>query len=244
MYSAMPKPKMILFDYGRTLADEKPFNGIAGTKAILQYATTNTNNRTPEEVQAAADALNQELGRFDPQTQHQLSLEIPSWPFNHFLYESLGIELSLSPQEIETIFWDAASPAVPTPGITHFLDFLSERQIRTGVISNISYCGEVVTHRIRHLLPNHSFEFIIASSEYLFRKPSPKIFNLALTKAKLLPKEVWYVGDQYLCDVVGARNAGLFPVLYTGASSATPFPSFPKDDVLTVTHWKEHQNYL
>ncbi|MDE7309455.1 MAG: HAD hydrolase-like protein [Lachnospiraceae bacterium] len=33
--------------------------------------------------------------------------------------------------------------------------------------------------------------------------------------AQLKPEETWYIGDNYECDIVGARNAGLFPVWYT-----------------------------
>lgn len=35
----MKRPKMILFDYGQTLVNEKKFDGIAGTRAVMQYAT-------------------------------------------------------------------------------------------------------------------------------------------------------------------------------------------------------------
>ena len=34
----MRRPKMILFDYGQTLADEGRFNGIKGTEAVLRHA--------------------------------------------------------------------------------------------------------------------------------------------------------------------------------------------------------------
>ena len=50
----MRKPKMMLFDYGQTLVNEKKFDGIAGTRAVLQYATKIKYGRTAEEVQAAA----------------------------------------------------------------------------------------------------------------------------------------------------------------------------------------------
>lgn len=36
--NATPKPKMVLFDYGQTLVDEKPFDSLAGTKALLKHA--------------------------------------------------------------------------------------------------------------------------------------------------------------------------------------------------------------
>ena len=236
----MRKPKMILFDYGQTLVNEKKFDGVAGCRAVLQFATKNKYGRTAEEVQAAADAINAELGRFDPKRRHLFQIEVPNHMFTAYLYQSMGIELSLTAKEIDRVFWDAASPGVPTDGLESFLAFLKEENIRTGVISNIAYCGEVVEERINNLLPEHNFQFIIATSEYMFRKPNQKIFQLALEKAGLLPEDVWYIGDNYQCDVVGARNAGIFPVWYIGAT-ADPQGEM---DVLTVSHWEELKKEL
>ena len=229
-------PKMILFDYGQTLVNEGKFDGIKGTEAVLKYATQNKYNHTAEEVQAAADAINKELGRFDPLRRHLFQVEVPNHMFTAYLYESMGIELSLSPKEIDKVFWDAAAPGVPTEGIGDFLAFLKKQGIRTGVISNISYCGEAVKERISSVIPSHEFEFILATSEYMYRKPHKRIFELALEKANLSPEEVWYIGDQYECDIVGARNAGIFPVWYIGAID---LPYSEKEDVLTIREWKE-----
>ena len=160
--------------------------------------------------------------------------------FGAYLYASMGIELSLSPLEYDRIFWDAAAPAVPTDGIEQFLAFLKKENIRTGVISNIAYCGAAVEERIGALLPGHEFEFIIATSEYMFRKPNRRIFALALEKAGLQPEDVWYVGDHYNCDIIGARDAGLFPVWYVGAARG----NVDKRDVLTITHWSELERIL
>ena len=49
-------------------------------------------------------------------------------------------------------------------------------------------------------------------------------------------EEVWYIGDQYQCDIVGAGAAGLFPVWYVGAID---MKYEPKEDILTIEHWKE-----
>lgn len=231
----MRKPKMILFDYGQTLIREQAFDGVAGSRAVMAHAVTNPFGHTPEEVQAEADAINRELGRFDPKGRHLLKTETPNHMFTAYLYQSMGIELSLTSQEIDRVFWDAASPGTPTEGIGDFLEFLQEQGIRTGVISNISYCGEVVEERIHRLLPENHFEFIMATSEYLFRKPDPRIFRLGLQKAQLPAEDVWYIGDHYQCDVVGARNSGLFPVWYTGAL----IDPHGQNDVLTVSHWEQ-----
>ncbi len=237
----MNKPKMIMFDYGQTLIREAKFDGVRGTEAVLEHAVRNKYNKSAKEVQAYADELNKEIGRFDRTKIHLFQHEVPNHMFTKYLYESLGIEIALSSQEIDEVFWNAAAPGTPTDGITEFLTYLKQNDIRTAVISNISFCAQAVTNRINTCIPNNKFEFILATSDYLFRKPNRHIFDLALEKAELEAGDVWYVGDQYKCDVVGARNAGMFPVWYIGA---TDIKNDATEDVLTVKGWKELIDYL
>ncbi len=161
--------------------------------------------------------------------------------FTPYLYDSQGIEIALSNSEIDTVFWNAAAPGMPTAGIKDFLEYLKNKGIRTGVISNISYASSVVAERINRLLPENSFEFIITSSNYIFRKPNKRIFDLALEKAGLEPDEVWYIGDQYECDVKGALNAGLLPIWYIGAID---LPYTEDKNILTVKTWNEIERYM
>lgn len=236
----MQRPKMILFDYGQTLVKES-FDGVRGTEAVLNYAVKNKYHMTAAQVQAEAEAVNKELGRFDPYKRHLFQIEVPNHMFTAYLYESLGIELSLGAEQIDRVFWDAAAPGTTTDGIETLLAFLYQKGIRTGVVSNISYAGKVVEDRINGMIPKNHFEFILATSEYMYRKPNRRIFALALEKAGLPASEVWYVGDQYECDIVGARNAGLFPVWYTGAADMR----LPEDnDVCRIADWKELQELL
>lgn len=44
-------------------------------------------------------------------------------------------------------------------------------------------------------------------------KPDPRIFDYALEALELTPESVWYVGDTPAFDIVGARRAGLRPIL-------------------------------
>lgn len=235
------RPKMILFDYGQTLIDEGKFDGIKGTEAVLKYAIRNKYNLSAERVQEEADKINRESGRFDPPRQNSVQMEIPNHMFTAYLYESLGITLSLTSEQVDKIFWDAAAPGTPTDGIEELLEFLYQNNIRTGVISNIAFCGQAVIDRINSVIPTNHFEFIIASSEYMYRKPNKRIFDLALEKADLQSDEVWYVGDQYECDIVGAGNAGIFPIWYQGA---TYMPCDEKRDVTTVKNWQEFRRLL
>lgn len=232
----MELPKMILFDYGQTLIAEEKFDGVKGTAAVLEHAAKNKYHLTAEQVQEKAGEINRELGRFDPVKRHPLPIEIPNTMFTPYLYESLGIEIALSNAEIDTVFWNAAAPGAPTEGIEDFLKYLKSKGIRTGVISNICYAPSVVAKRINRLLPENTFELILTSSNYIFRKPHKRLFDLALEKADLPPNEVWYIGDQYECDIKGALNAGLFPVWYIGAVD-TPYTE--DETILTIRDWDE-----
>lgn len=235
----MKKPKMILFDYGQTLINESYFDGVRGTAAVMEYAVKNKYKKTPEQIQSEAEFINREIGRFEPSKRHLFQIEIPFCQFEAYLYETNGIALSIPYSEAEHIFWDAAAPGTATQGIEEFLDFLKKEGIRTGVISNISYSQKTLAERINRILPDNQFEFIIASSEYVFRKPNQRIFRLALEMAELKPEDAWYIGDSYECDIVGAGNAGLFPIWYGAEADC-------KQDVAAfkISSWEELKVYL
>ena len=205
----IPKPKMIIFDYGHTLVYEDKWDGLKGQKALLEYAVSNKNNLTAEEISDFADNLFGEL-----KILSQNKIEFHEHQFLKSVNEYLQIEINLSPVEYEKILWDNVAPAHPMPNIKQTLEYLRENNIRTGVISNISFSGEALKNRINDVFPENSFEFMIASSEYIFRKPNKFIFELALKKANLEANEVWYCGDSVDFDIIGANSLGIFPVWY------------------------------
>lgn len=213
-------PKMIFFDYGQTLVNEN-FDPLKGNAALLSYAIENKHGYTAEDATQKAKEINDiicSIGNIDSGKRACFEIETPSSMFNRYLFESLDIKLSISYEECERIFWFASSDGKPTDGIADFLKYLKESGIRTGVISNIAYSENLVTERINSFLPNNDFELIITSSSYMFRKPNKAIFDIALIKAGLSPCDVWYIGDRYEFDAAGALNAGIFPILYTGAA--------------------------
>jgi HAD superfamily hydrolase (TIGR01549 family) len=57
------------------------------------------------------------------------------------------------------------------------------------------------------------FDFSLAAGEVNSWKPDSAVFEHALQRANVRAEETVYVGDNYFADVVGARNAGLKPVL-------------------------------
>ncbi len=60
---------------------------------------------------------------------------------------------------------------------------------------------------------NHYFHFSLAAGEVESWKPDKEIFEHALQRAGVQAHQAVYVGDNYFADIVGAKNAGLNPVL-------------------------------
>ncbi len=58
------------------------------------------------------------------------------------------------------------------------------------------------------------FELTLAGGPLQMWKPEPHLFVHACAQLKLQPAEAAYIGDNYFADVIGARRAGLQPVLY------------------------------
>lgn len=236
------KPKMIIFDYGQTLVAEE-FDGLKGNKAILLEASSNPQHVSAEEIQTLAIKLNEEIGRFGSDYAKYSVLEVHDHIFQNYLYEYFDIQFTKSRAEMERIFEEASCSGEPTKNIEIFLAFLAANGIRTGVISNISFSGELLNERIVRYIPSHQFEFAMASSEYIFRKPHRRIFELALRKAKLDPADVWYCGDNAVFDVDGAADCGIYPVWYKGALDKSN-KHIPRNTCLEVADWLELMDIL
>lgn len=103
--------------------------------------------------------------------------------------------------------------------------WLRTHGFRMGIISNAD--GKVA-RMMKHLELEHFFECIIDSQLVGVEKPDPAIFHLVLQALQLAPAACIYVGDNYDRDVIGARRAGLTPVLLD------PFDVVPEKDVLRI----------
>lgn len=212
------RPRMILFDYGHTLLWEKDFDFLRGYRAMFELVAENPDGVTPEDVCAFSEGIFQEA-----EACRKLGFELHEFPLLRLTAEMFGLKFSADLEEVERTLWDNASWGGKMPHIDELLRYLRQERIRTGVISNIGWSGKALRERIDRLLPENEFEFVIASSEYAIRKPNPLLFRMALQKAGLDSSEVWFCGDNMAADIVGAHNAGIFPVYYDCAVEKSQF---------------------
>jgi putative hydrolase of the HAD superfamily len=120
-------------------------------------------------------------------------------------------------QHLDSEFADAALWLRELPGSRAGLRALADSGVRLGIISNADgLIGQrLAEQEILQVGPGIGVpvECVIDSGAVGVMKPDPRIFRLALDAMGLAPTDAWYVGDMPGIDVIGARAAGLHPVL-------------------------------
>ena len=241
----MQKPEMILFDYGYTLLHEGNMDFLRGEEAVHGLIRENPQGKTPREL---CD-FGLEIFRQLKDCRHG-GFEISEMQMMRCKYDTFGITFSVPLAQVEQTLWENASPGGCMPGVKELLHFLHDKGIRTGVISNLGWTGGALRKRIDRLLPDNHFEFVLASSDYAFRKPHPMMFRIALQKAGLPPEKVWFCGDSMEADVCGAYGAGMFPVLYENpGEDKSPYLEKNRQihvdfEYLTIHHWQQLMDVL
>ncbi|MDO8885901.1 HAD family hydrolase [Candidatus Oleimmundimicrobium sp.] len=101
------------------------------------------------------------------------------------------------------------------PDVITTFEKLKSKGIKLGIISN--WDGRLPELCLELGLSKY-MEFIISSALVGRVKPQPEIFKLGLEKVGIEPANVVHVGDHYYADILGARNAGITPVLISRES--------------------------
>ena len=239
----LKRPKLVLFDYGETLAHEDDFRPEAGYAAILREASSNPCGLT---VEAALESYREAF--FDLRAQAlKLGMELPIQLTWKWFFERYDLQFARPIAEIEEIFWNAAAPCTPTPGMPELLQALRKCGIQTGVISNMSFAGASLQRRLEKLFPEHRFAAVLSSADYGFRKPNSRLFELALRKCNCPAADAWFIGDNLCADVIGACNAGMTAVHYTrdlGCAYRKLEAVHEKPPCIETDDWAELQNLI
>ncbi len=111
------------------------------------------------------------------------------------------------------------------PGVPPVLQALRMAGLKLAIVSNRS---QPYDDLVEELDLTRYFDFILAAGEIGAYKPDPAVFLHAAERAGLSVDQAVYVGDNYFADVVGARAAGMQPVLYD------PKALYPEADCVVV----------
>jgi putative hydrolase of the HAD superfamily len=95
-------------------------------------------------------------------------------------------------------------------GVPSSLERLRARGLPLAVVSNSNGTLRGLLDRLGLLA---SFDVVLDSAVEGVEKPDPRFFRLALDRLGVDARRALHVGDVYHVDVVGARSAGIRPVL-------------------------------
>jgi putative hydrolase of the HAD superfamily len=154
--------------------------------------------------------------------EDQSALEFTQRSLLRLMEDSLGLRFTVSDEEMEWAFWDAALKARLIDGVQAMLAVLSAAGIRMGVVSNSSFARATLERELRRQGVLGRFQMVISSADYGVRKPDPIIFEAALARLGCRPERAWFAGDSVGFDIVGARGAGIHPVAFRPRAAVPP----------------------
>ena len=106
------------------------------------------------------------------------------------------------------------------------LTTLREQKYSLGLLSNAGDHRDVL-QLVEKFNITPYFEFIITSAGCGYRKPHPRIFELALEQVNARPEEVAMVGDTLHADILGANQVGMYSIWITRRTSTPPDDTIP-----------------
>lgn len=206
----LPAPQAILFDVGNSIIREIRHEPRDGFARLLKFF------EIPPIVEAD-EFLEWACGVYAEMRRHHesdLPIEVPLRPLFRLLVERFGMDCQLAPDDLELEFWKGLSTFVAEPGVADVLESLNDQGMPVGAISNSMFSARPIECELDQHGLLGPFRFVMSSADYGVQKPHPAIFETALTKLGLQSQEVWFIGDSYSKDVLGAIRSGLRPVWY------------------------------
>ncbi len=167
-------------------------------------------DRHPQELEAVHYSLNEVIQqKVKEHRDHQtLVREVYAlW------LDELGVDGERIPRIVDVVgahpfphmFWARIGE-----GVRDTLEWLRERHVKLGVISNAE--GQI-QRLLEHVGVHEYFGVVLDSKVVGVEKPDVRIFEKALDALGVAADEALHVGDLVEADVRGARDAGITPVL-------------------------------
>jgi HAD superfamily hydrolase (TIGR01549 family) len=223
--------KAIFFDFDGTLRHSEP----SSMETFYRFAGESGFETTPEmrlagerwvnAYWAESDELQQDLARFGPWKDNG-----DFW-LNHARRHLMAIGSSesevgeLAQAVTERMRTEYEPVDCVHPDVPPVLSQLSDAGFSLAVVSNRSRPYDDL---MTALDLTQFFEFWLAAGELGSFKPDPTVLQHAAERAGVRAEQTVYVGDNFYADVVGARAAGMHPVLFD------PKGVYPEVDCLVI----------
>ncbi len=222
----------VLFDLGGTLLHyhdseetdtRRPFRRVTmlGIQAVLaQMAPAGTKLPAPDQV---AEIIDRHIGQAYRAALEKLVGASVEAPVRAGLAE-LGINSDDSQwNRLRPFFYSAIEKIVsPRAGVRETVAALHNSGYALGLISNTFWAADI---HDRHLAEYHLLDFFpirLYSCDLPHAKPHPAIFQAALDRLGVSPRDAVYVGDRPDVDVAGSQKVGMRGILIHSPYETSP----------------------
>lgn len=127
------------------------------------------------------------------------------------------------------------------PEVKSMLSALKDRGAKIYLLSNAQAC--FTRREMEELSLTRYFDGILLSSDAGVKKPSRRFFNKLLKDFKLDKEDTVYTGNDYYCDVLGAKAAGLYTA-YIRTYSEAPLEEVKKSASFVAEDFKTLKDKL
>lgn len=205
--------RAILFDFGGTLMHGRR----DWTPVVAKADDALTNHLRSEGIEVHINTFPTEFRRRLDEYFRQREKDLMETTYTFVLRELLkekgydDVSSDVIRRSLEALFsvtqenWALEDDAVAT------IQELKEKGYSLGIVSNAGDDADV-QRLAQNFGITHYFDFILSSAACSYRKPHPRIFELALSNWYCPPNEAVMVGDNLDADIRGAQNAGIYGV--------------------------------
>jgi putative hydrolase of the HAD superfamily len=204
------KPKGVLIDCGGTLLEEIFFDPQRGNEWLFAQAEYRPLNVTMDQVlDRAVMVTNKAAAR-----REEFHIETPWSVQTRLIHEFFGLHFARSVEDLELGFWKESVGMRAFPGAFEALEELHRYDIPVGVVSNCIFGSHILQYELaKHGLAGN-LRFVMVSAEYSVVKPSVLLFEIAAARLAREAEDIWFIGDRWDTDIIGARAAGMKPVWF------------------------------
>lgn len=212
----MKRLRGILFDYGHTLVwfskyEEAHRNSARNVQQILRRFGVSIE---PEEIRTIIESYAPRHDGTSPSAEDEA----------RGLLISVGVE-NFQQTDLQRIIKAEWEPYVKNvrirKGVKEVLEYSKTIGLKLGIVANIWSGG--MNPVLAKLGIEKFFDTKVASMDFGFAKPDPRIFRQALNDLELTPEQAIMVGDNPKADIRGAHDIGMRTVrLLRGPNKSEP----------------------
>ncbi|MCX7918762.1 MAG: HAD family hydrolase [bacterium] len=204
----------ILFDFGNTLVStELDWEVVLDQNIASLLAYLDSVN-----IKVDRETFGQAFLQIRKENFAKAEAELREYPAEESLAHLLSrlgitnITPNMLEQAVDAFFAPEENLYPVFPGVPEVLAELKSRGYSMALVSNAT-SGRLIRKAAANRDLVKYFNAIIISAEIGYRKPHPKIFQVALTELQAKPEETVMVGDLLEIDIVGAQQLGLKTIL-------------------------------